>query len=209
MVGDGAAFEIERRVVCGGGGVFEAEVGVVDEEEAAGFELGIETGDLLLKQSEGEALVHDRRGVGAVLAALEDGHGEDGVKVGEGGELATAGVEEADAGVAVGSATLPETPVVDVGPDDGGVGEIFDQGEGLLAGGAAEGEDGGGRCVPEVGGTCGEEFGVAIWLGVGGALDVGVEIVEAGEVLPADAWAEQEAADVSEWTHDTCERLVK
>ena len=106
------AVEDERGVVGGDGGVLEAEVGVVDEKEAAGFEFGVKAGDLALELCEGEAAVGGGGGVVAILAALEDGHREDGVEVGERGEVGAAGGEETDAGAAVGFAGLAEAPAV-------------------------------------------------------------------------------------------------
>ena len=140
----------------------------------------------------------DGRGVGAVFAALKDGHGEDGVAGGERGEFGIESMEELDAGVAVLFAGLCEAPAIDVDADDGGAGENFGEREGFFAGGAAEGEDGGRGDAEEVVRTGGEELGVAVGLGEGCALEMGVAVEDAGEVFRADAWVEDKAADVAE-----------
>lgn len=122
----------------------------------------------------------DGGGVVAILAALEDGHAEDGVEVGEGCVVWTAVVEELDAGAAILLDALAEAPTIDVDSDDSGVGEVFGEGEGFFASGAAKGEDDGIGSVLEMARAGGEEFGVAVGLGVGGALVVGGAVEEAG-----------------------------
>jgi hypothetical protein len=133
-------------------------------------------GDLLREFFEGEAGMRYGSGVIAILAALEDGHGKDGVEVCEGGEGRAAGVEELDAWVAIGFAGLREAPAVDIDGNDGGVGKVFGEGEGFFSGGAAEGEDGGRGDVFEMACAGDEEVGVAIRFGEGCALEVVVAI---------------------------------
>ena len=142
----------------------------------------------------------------AVLAALENGHAEDGVEVGEGGECGTGWVEEFEAGVAILLDALAETPAVDVDSDDGGRGEVLGERKRLFAGRTAEGEDGGGGSILQMVQAGGEEFGVAIGFGVGGALIVGGSVESTGYLLGTDAGIEGETADVAEGAEGAGER---
>src|ERR1035437_498411 len=174
------AFEIEWCVVRGDCRVLESEVGVVDEEEAAGFQFGVEGAYLLLEFIEGEVALGDAGGVGSVFGPLKDGHAEDGIEVADRGELRGQGVEELDPWVAVLFDALLEAPAIDVDPDDGGIGDVFGEGEGFFSRGTSEREDSGRGCVVEVPLACFEELGVTVALGVGGALVVRISVEGTG-----------------------------
>ena len=200
------AFEVERCVVRGDRGVFESEVGVVDEEDASDLELAVEDAYLLLEFVEGEVAAGDVGRVGSIFGPLKYSHGENSVEAAESCKVGGAGVEESDPWVAIHFGALLETPAIDVHADDGGVGQVFGEGEDFFSGGAAEGEDGGGGDVLEMLLAGGEEFGIAIGLGVCGALVVRVSVEGAGDLLGSYARVEDESPDGAEGAESVGER---
>lgn len=75
-------------------GLGEVEVGVLDEEEAAGFEFDVEEAETFFESLEGEAVADDAVVEVFIFGALEDGHAEDGVEGASNGKLRGMGLDE-------------------------------------------------------------------------------------------------------------------
>jgi len=187
-------------------GLGEVEVGVLDEEEAAGFEFDVEEAETFFESLKGEAVADDAVVEVSIFGALEDGHAEDGVEGASNGKLRGMGLDEGQVGVGIAAAALFQAPAIDVDAEDEGVGELAGERKDFFAGGAAKGEDGGGVEILEVFTAGFEELGVAIGCGEGGSLKVEIAVEYAGEYLRPHAGAEDESAAGSEGPEHACER---